>query len=132
MCSGVVLDGASSADPTTGPADKPDPPKKVDEQDPDVIKRRINLLTRRMASYVDEQIAAGDGDTLADAEMDLLETMDIYFHRCSCFKIKLKIKNQIKHEKNKRQRHQLIRYKEKTEQWCSTEFRSLNLFELIT
>ena len=44
-----------------------------------------------MASYVDEQIAAGDGDTLADAEMDLLETMDIYFHRCSCFKIKLKI-----------------------------------------
>ena len=84
-----VLDG--TADPTTGPADKPDPPKKVDEQDPDVIKRRINLLTRRMASYVDEQIAAGDGDTLADAEMDLLETMDIYFHRCSCFKIKLKI-----------------------------------------
>ena len=58
-----VLNG--TADLTTGPADKPDPPKKVDEQDPDVIKRRINLLTRRMASYVDEQIAAGDGETLA-------------------------------------------------------------------
>ena len=82
-----VLDGSS--DPTTGPPDFPDPPKKANEADPDVIKRRKNLLKRRMVSYVDEQLAGGRGETLRQAERDLLVTLDIYFHRPSIHKNRL-------------------------------------------
>ena len=84
-----VLDGTS--DPTVGPPDNPEKKPEVNEKDPEVIKRRINLFNKRLVSYVDEQLAAGAGDTLSIAENDLLETIDIYLHRCKVFNIRLKI-----------------------------------------